>query len=46
LEEKPAFKRFLKGAEPGETVYLICTSAGIAVSMDPAEALGHTLECG
>ncbi len=28
LVEQPAFKRFFKGAEPGETVYLICTSAG------------------
>lgn len=28
LVEKPEFKRFLKGAEPGETVYLVCTSAG------------------
>ena len=28
LVEKPEFKRFLKGAETGETVYLVCTSAG------------------
>ncbi|HEU0142091.1 MAG TPA: type I-U CRISPR-associated helicase/endonuclease Cas3 [Bryobacteraceae bacterium] len=28
LVEKAEFRRFLKGAEPGETVYLICTSAG------------------
>jgi CRISPR-associated endonuclease/helicase Cas3 len=28
LVEKPEFKRFLKGAESGETVYLVCTSAG------------------
>ena len=28
LVQKDEFKRFLKGAEPGETVYLICTSAG------------------
>jgi CRISPR-associated endonuclease/helicase Cas3 len=28
LVRKPAFKRFLKGAGPGETVYLLCTSAG------------------
>ncbi len=28
LVEKPEFKRFLKGAELGETVYLVCTSAG------------------
>src|SRR5206468_3234335 len=28
LVEKPEFKRFCKGAKPGETVYLICTSAG------------------
>ncbi|MCI0387990.1 MAG: type I-U CRISPR-associated helicase/endonuclease Cas3 [Acidobacteria bacterium] len=28
LVHKPSFKRFLKGAAPGETVYLICTSAG------------------
>ena len=37
LVEKPEFKRFLKGAGPGDTVYLICTSAGevgIDVSAD------------
>jgi CRISPR-associated endonuclease/helicase Cas3 len=28
LVEKNEFKRFLKGAGPGETVYLVCTSAG------------------
>jgi len=28
LVEMPAFKRFLKTSEPGETVYLVCTSAG------------------
>jgi CRISPR-associated endonuclease/helicase Cas3 len=28
LVQKPEFKRFLKGATRGETVYLICTSAG------------------
>jgi len=28
LVKKPIFKRFLKDASPGETVYLICTSAG------------------
>ena len=28
LVKKPAFKRFLKDAAPGETVYLLCTSAG------------------
>ncbi len=28
LVEKPEFKQFLKGAERGETVYLVCTSAG------------------
>jgi CRISPR-associated endonuclease/helicase Cas3 len=28
LIEKPEFKRFLKDAEPAETVYLVCTSAG------------------
>jgi CRISPR-associated endonuclease/helicase Cas3 len=28
LVQQAAFKRFLKGAVPGETVYLICTSAG------------------
>jgi CRISPR-associated endonuclease/helicase Cas3 len=28
LVEKPEFKRFLKGAGQGETVYLVCTSAG------------------
>lgn len=28
LVEKSEFKRFLKGAGPGETVYLVCTSAG------------------
>lgn len=28
LIRKPAFKRFLKDAGPGETVYLLCTSAG------------------
>jgi len=28
LVQQAAFKRFLKGAAPGETVYLICTSAG------------------
>lgn len=28
LIEKSEFKRFLKGARPGETVYLVCTSAG------------------
>ncbi len=26
--QRPIFKRFLKGAEEGETVYLVCTSAG------------------
>ena len=28
LVETPVFKRFLKGAKPAETVYLLCTSAG------------------
>jgi CRISPR-associated endonuclease/helicase Cas3 len=28
LVERPDFKRFLKGAASGETVYLVCTSAG------------------
>lgn len=28
LVQKSAFKRFLKGTPPGETVYLLCTSAG------------------
>jgi CRISPR-associated endonuclease/helicase Cas3 len=28
LVDKGEFKRFLKGAGPGETVYLVCTSAG------------------
>jgi CRISPR-associated endonuclease/helicase Cas3 len=28
LVEKDEFKRFFKGAGPGETVYLVCTSAG------------------
>ena len=28
LVDKPEFRRFLKGANPGETVYLVCTSAG------------------
>lgn len=28
LVERLEFKRFLKGAEPGQTVYLVCTSAG------------------
>lgn len=28
LVERPAFKRFFRGTEPGESVYLICTSAG------------------
>jgi CRISPR-associated endonuclease/helicase Cas3 len=28
LVEQPEFKRFLKDAQPGETVYLVCTSAG------------------
>lgn len=28
LVERPEFKRFSKDAQPGETVYLVCTSAG------------------
>ncbi len=28
LVKTPSFQRFLKGAPPGETVYLLCTSAG------------------
>lgn len=28
LVERPEFKRFFRGAEPGGTVYLVCTSAG------------------
>lgn len=28
LVQKPEFKRFLRGSAPGETVYLVCTSAG------------------
>lgn len=28
LVDQPAFRRFRKGAERGETVYLLCTSAG------------------
>jgi len=39
LVEKPEFRRFLKGSETGNTVYLICTSAGevgIDISADHA----------
>jgi CRISPR-associated endonuclease/helicase Cas3 len=47
LVKKPEFKRFLKGAEPGGTVYLVCTSAGevgIDISADHIVCDLSTLE--